>query len=122
MKQPWHTLSRFTEGKEIVIERIKIAKTNIAVEGEFELPPLSKLTEQDQMFVAAFIRCHGSIKEMESLFGISYPTVKSRLNRIGKQLDFIEINPPAKNEDVLGQLERGEISVEDAEQALREGL
>ena len=122
MKQPWHTLSRFTEGEEIVIERVKIKKTSIAVEGEFELPPLSKLTEQDQMFVAAFIQCHGSIKEMESLFGISYPTVKSRLNRIGKQLDFIEINPPAQKEDVLGQLERGEINVEEAEQALREGL
>jgi hypothetical protein len=122
MKQPWHTLSRFTEGEEIIIERVRIVKTNIAVEGEFELPPLSKLTEQDQMFIAAFIRCHGSIKEMESLFGISYPTVKSRLNRIGKQLDFIEINPPIQKEDVLGRLERGEINVEDAEQALREGL
>lgn len=121
MKQPWHTLSRFTGGEEIVIERVRIVKANVSVEGEFELPPLSKLTEQDQMFVGAFIQCHGSIKEMESLFGISYPTVKSRLNRISKQLNFIEINPPILKEDILDQLERGDISVEDAEQALREG-
>ena len=122
MKQAWHTLSRFTEGQGIVIERVRVVKTDIAIEGEFELPPLSKLTEQDQMFVAAFIQCHGSIKEMESLFGISYPTVKSRLNRIGKQFDFVEINPPIRKEDVLGQLERGEISVKEAEQAFKEGL
>jgi len=121
MKQAWHTLSEMIQNEEIVVERIRVARTGVAVEGEFELPPLSRLTEEDQMFVAAFVRCHGSIKEMESFFGVSYPTIKSRLNRIGQQLDFVEINPPVKKEDVLSKLEKGEISVDDAEKMLKEG-
>jgi hypothetical protein len=62
----------------------------------------------------AFVRSHGSIKEMESLFGISYPTVKNRLSHISSRLDFVEINPPSSRTDVLSDLEKGEITVEDA--------
>lgn len=121
MKQPWHTLSRIIQEEEIVVERIRLIRTGVAVEGEFEPPPLSRLTEADQMFVAAFVRCHGSIKEMESFFGVSYPTIKSRLNRIGQRLDFVEINVPVKKDDILSKLEKGEISVDDAEKLLKEG-
>jgi len=64
--------------------------------------------------VMAFIRCHGSIKEMEEMFGISYPTVKNRLNRIARQFEFVEIFKVAAEEDVIGELERGEISAEEA--------
>jgi hypothetical protein len=52
---------------------------------------LAQLPAEDQVFVAAFVRCHGSIKQMEKYFGVSYPTVKNRLNRIGSQLSFVEI-------------------------------
>jgi hypothetical protein len=48
---------------------------------------------------------------MEALFGISYPTVKNRLNRIAAQLDFVEINPPPSFLELLGRLEKGEIDV-----------
>ena len=119
MKQPWHTISQVINHEDIVIERIRIERTGIAIEGEFEPPPLMHLTEEDQIFVAAFIRCHGSIKEMEALFGVSYPTIKSRLNRIGEQFKFIEIVPPVEKEDVLGRLEKGEITVDEAEQLLK---
>jgi len=51
---------------------------------------------------------------MEKLFGISYPTVKNRLNSIAGKLEFIEIDPPAPESEILGELDRGEISVEDA--------
>jgi len=95
-------------------------RSGIAIEGEFELPPLSRLTLEDQIFVIAFIRCHGSIKVMEAQFGISYPTVKNRLNRIAQSLEFVEVNPPVSHSDILEQLENGEISVEEAEQKLRE--
>jgi hypothetical protein len=40
------------------------------------------------VFVAAFVRSHGSIKEMEQVFGVSYPTVKARLNRIAAMLEW----------------------------------
>ena len=72
-----------------------------------------------------FVQVHGSIKEMERLFGISYPTVKNRLNRISSQLALVELVPPSpepaeppapdpRSGDVLDSLESGEIDVEEA--------
>ena len=121
MKHDWQALTRLTQGEEMVIERVRVVNKGIAIDGEFELPALSRLTFEDQTFIIAFIRCHGSIKEMESLFGISYPTVKNRLNRIAAQLEFVEINPPSSRSDILAQLEKGEITIEDAEKELRRG-
>jgi len=114
MTNDWYELTKITQGDYIIIERVRIKKNGIILEGSFELPPLARLTMEDQIFIIAFIRSHGSIKEMEELFGISYPTVKNRLDRIARQLEFIEINPPASKSDVLNQLESGKISVEEA--------
>ena len=114
MTYDWKELTELTQGATVEIERVRVKHNNIAIEGDFELPPLAQLTIEDQIFVTAFIRCQGSIKDMEQLFGISYPTVESRLNRISEKLEFVEINPPASNNEVLNQLEKGEISVEDA--------
>ncbi|OIQ67204.1 hypothetical protein GALL_512230 [mine drainage metagenome] len=66
------------------------------------------------MFVAAFLRSHGSIKEMEQVFGVSYPTVKARLNRIAASLEYVELDPKPARSDVLERLSRGEISAEQA--------
>ncbi len=76
-----------------------------------------QLSLEDQVFVTAFVRCHGSIKEMERIFGVSYPTIKSRLNRISQLLDFVETDPAPSRADVIDRLRRGEI---DAQQALQE--
>ena len=78
------------------------------------LPPLASLSAEDQIFVMAFVRCHGSIKEMEEMFGISYPTVKNRINRIARQLEFVEIVAVSPQEEIIGELERGDISAEEA--------
>ena len=59
----------------------------LTVQGEVEVAALGQLDLEDQVFVTAFLRSHGSIKRMEALFGISYPTVKNRLNRIVNNLD-----------------------------------
>ena len=114
MTHDWKELTELTHGASVGIERVRVKTNGIAIEGDFELPPLAQLTIEDQIFVTAFVRCQGSIKDMEELFGISYPTVKSRLNRIAEKLEFVEINPPASNNEVLNQLGKGEISVEDA--------
>ena len=68
--------------------------------------------------MAAFVRCHGSIKQMEKFFGVSYPTIKNRLNRIGALLPFAEIEPAPEPDkpsagDLLSRLERGEMTVKD---------
>src|SRR5262245_26275506 len=95
MAQDWQTLTKLTGGGALVVERVRLAKTGVRIEGEFELPPLAQLSAEDQVFVAAFVRCHGSIKQMEQFFGVSYPTIKNRLNRVGAQLPFAEIDVSA---------------------------
>ena len=79
---------------------------------------MPRLSLEDQVFVIAFVRSHGTIKEMEQTFGVSYPTIKARLNRISSQLEFVEIDPSSSRTDVLQQLNSGEISAADAIRAL----
>jgi len=83
------------------------------MENVFEVSPLVMLSTEDQAFVMAFVKHHGSIKNMESLFGVSYPTVKNRLNAIGAALDK-SFHAPTPNLFVLEQLARGEITVAEA--------
>jgi hypothetical protein len=116
--QDWQALSRLTAGSSFEIERVRLTGQDVAIEGRFEVPPLAQLPAEDQTFVAAFVRCHGSIKQMEKFFGVSYPTIKNRLNRIGALLPFAEIEPAEgeaapSTSDLLTQLERGELTVDD---------
>ena len=120
MAKDWSELTRLTRGSPLTVERVRVKEKDIVLEGSFELPPLARLTMEDQIFVTAFVRSHGSIKEMEDLFSISYPTVKNRLNRISRQLEFVEINPPPSKSEIIAQLERGEITVEEALKSLKE--
>jgi hypothetical protein len=110
----WHELTDLTQGQPFLVERIRLRRTGVVVQGEFELPQLAQLSLDDQVFVTAFVRCHGSIKEMERIFGISYPTVKSRINRIAQSLDFVDTDPAPSGTEVLDRLRRGEISAQDA--------
>lgn len=114
MAKDWYDLTRMTQGAPMVVERVRLTEDDIAIEGSFDLPPLARLSAEDQIFVAAFVRCHGSIKQMEQWFGVSYPTIKNRLNRITERLGLVEVGPTESQNDVLSKLERGDISVQDA--------
>jgi len=121
MSSDWQVLTKLTGGTQITVERARIRDTGVRIEGDFELPPLALLPAEDQVFVAAFVRCHGSIKEMEQIFGVSYPTIKNRLNRIGAALPAAEVavTPPPSTSELLTKLERGEMSVRDVLDELR---
>jgi hypothetical protein len=110
----WQELTKLTQGASLVVERVRMG--DVVIEGAFELPQLARLTIEDQIFVAAFLKSHGSIKEMEQVFGVSYPTVKARLNRIAGQLEFVDTNPAplAPRNEILNQLERGDITAAEA--------
>ena len=116
----WQALTELTQGRGFVVERVRM-ENGVAIEGAFEPPQLARLAYEDQVFVAAFLKSHGSIKEMEQVFGVSYPTIKARLTRIAGALDFVEVSAaPAggsPHSDVLARLAAGEI---DAEQAIAE--
>ncbi len=114
MAADWQELTRMTQGERVVVERVRIPSRGIAIEGQFDLPPLAGLPAEDQVFVAAFVQSHGSIKRMEQIFGVSYPTIKNRLNRITAQLGLVEEVPPNRSEEAIAGLERGELTVEQA--------
>jgi hypothetical protein len=114
----WHELTRLTQGARLVVERVRVAESGIVIEGPFNLPQLAQLNLEDQVFVTAFVRGHGSIKEMEHIFGVSYPTIKARLNRIARKLEFVETNPGPSRKEVLSRLQRGELTADEAISAL----
>lgn len=97
----------------MAISRMACPNCRVTMEGDFAVPSLAQLKPEDQAFVIAFVRHHGSIKKMEELFDISYPTVKNRLNAIAAALDK-SFDAPSPNLYVLEQLARGEITVEEA--------
>jgi hypothetical protein len=118
MALDWRYLTECTGGQDIAIERVRMVETGIAIEGDFVPPPLVRLDADDQAFVAAFVHCHGSIKQMERWFGVSYPTIKARLKRIADRLDFAEIadqrGSAREPSDILDRLDLGEINAEEA--------
>ena len=118
MTNDWHELTDLTADRRFRVTEVRM-DSGISIQGEFELPPLARLRYEDQVFVSEFVRGHGSIKDMEKAFGISYPTVKNRLNRIIEQLQLVEVTATAAGDDTLDLLERGEISADEAAARLR---
>jgi len=110
----WQELAQLTQGAPLIVERVRLADRDIVIEGAFELPQLARLALEDQIFIAAFLKSHGSIKDMEQVFGVSYPTIKARLNRIAAALEFVDTNPTPPRSEVLDRLDRGEITAAEA--------
>jgi hypothetical protein len=104
--------------KPMRISRAHCADCGISIQGELEVSALARLSLEDQLFVVAFLRTHGSIKKVEGLFGISYPTVKNRLNAIVRQLDRA-FEAPTPNSSILDQLAAGTIDVDEALKRIR---
>ena len=122
MAHDWHELTDLTGEREFVVTGIRLKDSGITLEGEFELPVLAGLRYEDQVFVGEFVRCHGSIKHMEKAFGVSYPTIKNRLNRIAARLQLVQIDVEPASEpadEVLDLLDRGEITAAEAAERLR---
>lgn len=104
----------------LTLERARCGGCGQVLEGQWEVPALARLELDDQVFVAAFLRHHGSIRRMEELFGVSYPTIKNRLNRIVERLDA-QFKVPTPNQIVLERLARGELTVDEALKLINRG-
>jgi hypothetical protein len=123
MRHSWQSLMNYVADQSFRIERVKISDSDIAIEGDFNPPPLACLSVDDQLFAASFIASHGSIKKMEALFGISYPTVKNRLNRIASRLDVPRVEVDGSEDrkhrkEILEKLDQGDISFNEAMEEL----
>lgn len=100
-------------GRPMRISRARCPECEVSLDADFEISALGRLSLEDQLFVVVFLRSHGSIKKMEGLFGISYPTVKNRLQAIVAGLDKT-FQAPTPNSAILDQLADGGITVAEA--------
>lgn len=114
-----------TCGDPMHVTRLECDTCNTAVEGNFFLHSISRLPSDSLGFLESFIRNKGVIKDIEVDLGISYPTVKARLDDVVKQLGFAEqrgkLRPSQEREErrsILERLSAGTISAETAAQLM----
>jgi hypothetical protein len=81
--------------------------------GRFTLCRFCALDEKHLRFIETFLRCRGSIKDVERSLGISYPTVRGMLEASLAALGF-DTPPQIDKTDVLERLEAGELTAEEA--------
>lgn len=104
------------------ITKLKCNSCSTTVENEFELSKFDYLSSEQLEFAEVFLKCRGNIKDVEKEMGISYPTVRSKLDDVILALGYsISKKPKVSNKEVLDMLDRGELSAEEALKALRDG-
>lgn len=102
--------------RELTVARLKCDACDTVIENNFSLSKFDYLSDEELYFTETFIRCRGNIKEVEKELGISYPTVRSKLDAVIKKLGY-ETGPDQqsiKKEEILRALENGEITAEQA--------
>jgi hypothetical protein len=105
-------------GDELAITRLSCCGCKTQIDSELEIPLFFRLPADLQEFVLIFLRCQGKIRDVEKELGISYPTVCKRLDLVNELLG--NQGPPIDRTHVLERLERGEISVQEATQLLKD--
>lgn len=104
------------------IAALHCPQCDLTLTGEFARCRFCELCPEHREFLEAFIRCRGVIRQMEQELGISYPTVKSRIDDLLEVLSFEGPATPGGVEsvrDVLQELDRGECSAEEAVARIR---
>lgn len=66
------------------------AQCGTEVSGMFDLPVLTRLSEEEQRFMLKFVKASGSLKDMAKQMGVSYPTVRNYLDDLIKKLNNME--------------------------------
>lgn len=113
---------------ELRISKLTCTHCPTKIEGEFSTCKFCRLPAEQLIFVEAFIKCRGNIKEVEKELGISYPTVRSRLDSVIESLGYRvdkekeSVNPfeeSQRRQSILEALERGEITAQEAARQMR---
>jgi hypothetical protein len=103
------------------IVKLKCSGCGTIIENEFEQSKFDYLSKQQRDFVEAFIKCRGNIKDVEKELGISYPTVRAKLDDVIQVLGYsITKKTEVKTKKVLDMLENGEISAKEAVKMMNE--
>lgn len=95
--------------------RLSCLTCGTVIESDFELSKFELLNKEQLKFAEVFIKNRGSIKDVEREMGISYPTVKGKLNDVIKALGYkVEEEPSANINEVITELEKGSINIDEA--------
>lgn len=108
--------------RELTVARLKCDACETVIENNFRLSKFDYLSDEELYFTETFIRCRGNIKEVEKELGISYPTVRSKLDAVIKKLGYDAgvSEASVKREGILKALENGEITPEQAIEQLKQ--
>lgn len=120
-------------GGELIVTELANEDSGVTVRGRFEIPRYARLDPEHQQFLETFLRCRGMLNSVERELGISYPTVRGKLDAL---LEALELSPVKEDKDrekdkprkeksldkkrkILEQLEKGEITAEEAKAKIK---
>ncbi len=124
-------------GGTIIVTECECTNCQLEMRGEFQLGRFATLSEDQLTFVQVFLRARGNLTEVEKVLGVSYPTIRNKLDEINTTLDRTETSPtatPGKRENpadsptssidearrtILQQVSTGELSATDAIQKIQ---
>ena len=118
---------------ELAVTRLHCRSCGTTLEGDFSVGRFGRLTREQLALLESFLRARGNLRDMERELGISYPTVRSRVEALIRALGFgpradadeaaadqeVVVDRARARQDVLERLARHEISAEDAATAIR---
>ncbi|GKZ03578.1 hypothetical protein ANS014_20120 [Paraclostridium bifermentans] len=95
--------------------KLKCNHCNTTIENEFSFTKFNKLSKEQLNFIEVFLACRGNIKDVEKHLGISYPTVRGKLDEINNALNpNIKKDTSKEKQNIMDMLENGEISSDEA--------
>ena len=116
-----------TCGGELTISGLQCHACHTRIESQYSTCTFCRLSQQDLDFIEIFVKNRGNIKELERELGISYPTVRNRLNAVIAELGYeVRGDAPTSDEssekrrEILKQLDEGEISAEEAAELIKQ--
>src|SRR5579862_4768024 len=113
-------------GGELFISELSSDDSGVSIRGRFEVPRYARLEPEQARFLETFLKCRGMLNSVERELKLSYPTVRARLDSL---LDALDLTPTKedlhkkeksteKKRKILDQLEKGEITAEEAKTKL----
>lgn len=102
------------KSKELNVIKIECNSCKTKFEGNFDIPELLQLSDDDLNFIINFVKCSGSLKEMSKIHKVSYPTFRNQLNQLIERLNQLEQKEQFDANKVLGMLENGQITATEA--------
>ncbi|MCC7163755.1 MAG: DUF2089 domain-containing protein [Anaerolineae bacterium] len=112
-------------GGSLVITEIQCSNCHLKMQGEFKPGLFSTLSDDQLTFVRAFLRVRGNLSEMEKVLGVSYPTIRNKLEEInqtlerGEQTPVITLAPGNERSAILSKVASGELDVAEALELLK---